>query len=67
MSDPKLNAIVLRLFRRKMNTLDIAKALRMPEHVVAKALAEAREEDRDFDNQAPVPAVRKSSVEGGEG
>ena len=65
MSDAKLGAIVLRMFRQKMNTADIAKMLRMPEHEIAKVLTKAREEDREFDNIAKVPSVPQSSVEDG--
>ena len=65
MSDNKLGSIVLRMFRQKMNTADIAKTLRMPEHEIAKVLTKAREEDREFDDIAKVSAVPQSSVEDG--
>lgn len=58
--------LVLRMFRAGMNTQQIAERLSHPEHKVERLLIKAREEDREFDHQAEVPAVSQPAVEDGE-
>jgi hypothetical protein len=58
--------LVLRMFRAGLNTHQIAERLDHPEHKVEKLLIKAREDDRDFDAVAAVPAVDEPSVESGE-
>jgi hypothetical protein len=58
--------LVLRMFRAGLNTHQIAERLDHPEHKVEKLLIKAREDDRDFDAVAAVPAIDEPSVESGE-
>jgi hypothetical protein len=58
--------LVLRMFRAGLNTHQIAERLDHPEHKVEKLLIKAREDDREFDAVAAVPAVDEPSVESGE-
>jgi hypothetical protein len=58
--------LLLRMFRAGLNTHQIAERLDHPEHKVEKLLIKAREDDREFDAVAAVPAVDEPSVESGE-
>lgn len=55
-TDPQCDLEILRLWRRGNDTLDIARALRVREHVIASILPYLREKYRgwDFDGSALV-------------
>lgn len=53
---------ILRWFRQGIDTAKIAYLLRVPESVVANALARARENERNQDNFA-LPAQREQALE----
>jgi hypothetical protein len=53
---------ILRWFRQGIDTHKIAYLLRVPESVVANALARARENERNPDYDT-IPAQRESSME----
>lgn len=53
---------ILRWFRQGIDTAKIAYLLRVPEFVVANALARAKENERNQDNLA-LPAQREQALE----